>query len=100
MELKTDRRVVVGHDPRPPENPEDFAVADHAAAVRNYITCFRRLSSGAVMSQAFMSASGRSLPNRAIRNMSVRHPIADMRADIAGRRLGPISDIAERFKST
>jgi len=25
-----------------------------------------------------------------IRNMSVRHPIADMRADIAGRRFGPI----------
>ena len=31
-----------------------------------------------------------------IRNMSVRHPIADMRADIAGRRLGPIAEFHRR----
>jgi hypothetical protein len=36
-----------------------------------------------------MSQLGHSLPNWAIRNMSVHYPIADMRADIAGRRFGP-----------
>ena len=36
------------------------------------------------------SEMGQSLPDCAIRDMSVRHPIADMRADIAGRRFGPI----------
>jgi hypothetical protein len=35
-----------------------------------------------------MSHTGQSLPNCAIRNMSVRHSIADMRADIAGRPFG------------
>jgi hypothetical protein len=36
---------------------------------------------------------GQSIPDCAIRDMSVRHPIADMRADIAGRRFGPGADI-------
>ena len=36
------------------------------------------------------SEIGQSLPNFTIRNISVRPPIADMRADIAGRRFGPI----------
>jgi hypothetical protein len=41
----------------------------------------------------FTSATGQSLPNCAIRNMSARHPIADMRADIARRRFGPKADL-------
>src|SRR5580658_10122618 len=40
-----------------------------------------------------MLQMGHSLPNWAIRNMSVHYPIADMRADVAGRRFGPASDI-------
>jgi hypothetical protein len=36
---------------------------------------------------------GHSLPNCAIRNMSVHHPIADMRAEIAGRRFGPKPEV-------
>jgi hypothetical protein len=38
------------------------------------------------------SEIGQSLPNFTIRNISVRPPIADMRADIAGRRFGTTSD--------
>jgi hypothetical protein len=39
----------------------------------------------------FTSATGQSLPNCFVREMSVHHPIVDIRADIAGRRFGPIS---------
>jgi hypothetical protein len=40
-----------------------------------------------------MSHLGQSLPNCAIRDMSVRLPIADVSADIARRRSVPIADI-------
>jgi hypothetical protein len=42
---------------------------------------------------------GHSLPNWAIRNMSVHYPIADMRADVAGRRFGPLPDQMHRSKN-
>jgi hypothetical protein len=40
-----------------------------------------------------MSGVSHSLPNWAIRDMSVDHPIADVRAAIASRRFGPQADI-------
>jgi hypothetical protein len=38
-----------------------------------------------------MTATGHSLPNCAARDMFVHHPIADNRADIAGRRFVPLA---------
>lgn len=46
-----------------------------------------------------MLQMGHSLPNWAIRNMSVHYPIADMRADVAGRRFGPLPDQMHRSKN-
>jgi hypothetical protein len=36
----------------------------------------------------FFNKIGQSLPNCFVREMSVHHPIVDIRADIAGRRFG------------
>ena len=47
--------------------------------------------------RTFLHSLGRLLPNCAIRDMSVRHPIADIRADIAGRSFGPRRDMARPF---
>ena len=47
-----------------------------------------------------MYEKGPSLPNCAIRNVSVRHPTADMRADVADRRFGPVTVVVRRNNSS
>jgi len=46
------------------------------------------------------AAMGQSLPSYAVRDMSVPHPIADMRADIAGRQKSEHAALARNLSGS
>jgi hypothetical protein len=63
-------------------------VPSHSALMRINVGCSPQVTKSLIIAN---DAKGHSLPNCFVREMSVHHPIVDIRADIAGRRFGPIS---------